>query len=125
MLTDIETAVDSSGLTRVVWQDSRLPYPDNPRIFAQFFSASGEAIGSNFSVNSDLGGSGYLNPDVAALGNSRFICTWQISIYDICGQIYAADAGVEGTGVYFSSGVYPLSLKANNNLKTLKLNLIR
>ncbi|TFG94023.1 MAG: hypothetical protein E4H13_15440, partial [Calditrichales bacterium] len=90
-------ATDSSGLTMVVWEDFNT---SSARILGQFYSPDGIAVGSNFSINSDLGVGAYKNPDIASLANNLFVITWQLSTWDIGGQIYSADSGPVGSGFY-------------------------
>lgn len=72
-------AMDNVGKFVITWEDYRnsyYPY-DNSDIYAQRYSSSGLALGSNFRVNSDTGKAFQYYPAIAMDKAGRFVIAWE------------------------------------------------
>jgi hypothetical protein len=76
-------AMNRSGQFVVTWQDNRPGgTPSDPtlasdvNIYAQYYNAKGNKVGSNFLVNDDTSGA-QLNPDVIIRDDGSFIIIWE------------------------------------------------
>ena len=88
---------DKSGNFIVTWVDVR--YNDDYDIYAQRFLADGTAIGNNFKVNTDIGNSSQLRPDIAIKENGDFIISWgdeRNGNWDVYAQRYLSDGSPMG-----------------------------
>lgn len=92
-----EIAYFSDGSYVVVWHEYRNVHAD---VFAQIFSSTGVAQGTNFLVNDDEGASQQEMPDVDTDVNGNFIITWNDARngnWDVYGQRYDSGAGTQGS----------------------------
>jgi Secretion system C-terminal sorting domain len=88
--------VKPDGEFIVVWEDWRNDWGD---IYGQRFSANGSPIGSNFKVNSDIGGTQY-GASIAEDSLGNFVVVWmdgRNSNWDIYGQRYNNQAVPQGS----------------------------
>jgi len=91
------SSCDRNGNLIVSWVDQR--NNSDRQIYAQRFSADGTALGNNFKVNTDTGGTNHIRPDIATDGNCNFIITWEDNrngYFDIFAQRYLNDGSVLG-----------------------------
>ncbi len=88
---------DKFGNFIVCWVDKR--NSDNQDIYAQRFSSDGTALGNNFKVNTDIGESVTILPDIAIDGNQNFIIAWEDrrnGYFDIYAQRFLNDGSPLG-----------------------------
>jgi hypothetical protein len=89
-------AMDSYGNFVIAWANSR---NENTAIFMQRYSSDGNAVGTNFKINDDLGGA--WRPSVFVDGNDNFVILWEDSRNgerhsDIYAQRYSSDGSAIG-----------------------------
>jgi len=84
--------IADNGTALVAWIDSR---EGANAVYAQFYSVSGEAVGSNFKVTDDSAGVSSFTPAVAAYGSNSYIVLWADTRSDL--DIYARR--FDGSGV--------------------------
>jgi len=111
---DPAIAVDAAGNFMVVWMDCRNGGQD-PDIYAQRYSSSGEAQGANFQVNNE--DSRYLmtfEPAIAADAEGNFVVVWQHVWYypgacgsaaNIYGQRYNSSGEAQGANFRVNDGL--------------------
>ncbi|QRM31249.1 hypothetical protein [Microvirga sp. VF16] len=111
-------AVLNDGRFVVAWQDfSRQPGDDQTEIRARLYSPAGEALGTEFLVNSNKDGMQRW-PDVSATANGGFVITYETPPVPggVAAQAYDANGnplGVE-TPVPMTAGSNPIVVGLNN-----------
>ena len=94
--TSPATAVLENGNFIVVWRSYSSPDDNSGAgISAQIYSASGEAIGNIFTVNSTTS-SEQGDPDVASMADGGFVVSWDGADGNVHAQVY--DASVDRVG---------------------------
>nr|NQU93345.1 T9SS type A sorting domain-containing protein [Bacteroidota bacterium] len=84
-------ASDAVGNFIISWSDKRNGDYD---IYAQRYLSNGNAVGSNFRVNTDIGDSHQYYACISAEGNGNFIVNWldlRNGSYDVFAQRYLSD----------------------------------
>jgi hypothetical protein len=93
-------SANGSGNFVITWMDER--NSTHPNIYAQRFSSSGNALGSNFQVNDDVGTAWPQTPDVIMNGSGNFVITWSddrtgSTDHDIYHQRYSNNGSALGS----------------------------
>ncbi|MCO6187036.1 tandem-95 repeat protein, partial [Rhizobium sp. L1K21] len=95
------TALSNGGFV-ITWQSYDTTDTSSTGIEAQIFDANGDAVGSEFLVNSVTKGS-QIHPTITALSDGGFVITWNsvatmdIASSDIKAQMYDADGNTVGS----------------------------
>lgn len=94
-----DIAVFSNGGFVAVW-DGYIAEENSREVVAQIYDSNGNAIGSEFKVNSYSSNGGQINPSVVVLDDDSFVITWQ-SQYQYSGlDVVAKRYDVDGQAVF-------------------------
>jgi len=99
----VSLCVNDSGGFVITWTDGR---DGNPDIYAQRYSRSGTALGSNFRVNDDVGSVSQHTPSISTDKGGNFVIAWAESFDDganICAQHYSANGTPLGSNFQVNS----------------------
>ena len=91
-------AADASGNFVVVWPSSNQE-GGVQNVYAQRFAASGSALGAEFRVNTNMGPSQAVRPNVATDSSGNFVVVWKesgLGFISIVGQRYASSGNALG-----------------------------
>ncbi|MDZ4392144.1 hypothetical protein [Cypionkella sp.] len=94
-----ESVTMADGRVLLIWERGRDPFTDKPQIFnAQFFSASGQPLGSNFTILSNS--SVYeIDPHATALAGGGVALTWMLNDGGLERRIYLQIVDNEGVAI--------------------------